>query len=62
MFIDFADNGHAAPSHTDICIVGAGVMGLALASHLLSHSRRQVLLVEEGAWRTPRPVPTSLPN
>ena len=48
MFIDFADNGHAVPSHTDICIVGAGVMGLALASHLLSHSRRQVLLVEEG--------------
>lgn len=37
MFWDFAN-----------CIVGAGVMGLALASHLLSHSRRQVLLVEEG--------------
>jgi choline dehydrogenase-like flavoprotein len=63
MFIDFADNGHAAPSHTDICIVGAGVMGLALASHLLSHSRRQVLLVEEGGLedtKTSSNVPAEL--
>jgi choline dehydrogenase-like flavoprotein len=48
MFIDFADQSHAIPDHTDVCIVGAGVMGLAIASHLLAHSQRRVLLVEEG--------------
>lgn len=48
MFIDFADANHSVPEEIDICIVGAGVMGLAMASHLSAHSRRRILLVEEG--------------
>ena len=48
MFINFADTNNTIPNEIDFCIVGAGVMGLAIASHLRSHSRRQILLVEEG--------------
>ena len=48
MFIDFADPARAIDHQGDICIVGSGVMGLAIASHLLAHSRRRILLVEEG--------------
>jgi choline dehydrogenase-like flavoprotein len=48
MFIDFTDANCAIPAETDLCIVGAGVMGLAITSHLLNHSRRRILLVEEG--------------
>ena len=48
MFIDFADATCSIPTETDLCIVGSGVMGLAIASHLLNHSARKILLVEEG--------------
>jgi choline dehydrogenase-like flavoprotein len=48
MFIDFADASCSIPTEIDVCIVGAGVMGLAIASHLLNHSARRILLVEEG--------------
>ncbi len=48
MFIDFSDTNHSVPEETDLCIVGAGVMGLAISNHLTTHSRRRILLVEEG--------------
>jgi choline dehydrogenase-like flavoprotein len=48
MFIDFADSANAIEHQCDICIVGSGVIGLAIASHLLAHSKRRILLVEEG--------------
>ena len=48
MFIDFADSANAIEHQWDICIVGSGVIGLAIASHLLDHSKRRILLVEEG--------------
>ena len=48
MFIDFADSANAIEHQWDICIVGSGVIGLAIASHLLDHSKCRILLVEEG--------------
>ena len=48
MFIDFADTANAIDHQCDICIVGSGVIGLAITSHLLAHSQRRILLVEEG--------------
>ncbi|MFN7871894.1 MAG: GMC oxidoreductase [Cyanobacteriota bacterium] len=48
MFIDFADSANSIEYQCDICIVGSGVIGLAIASHLLAHSKRRILLVEEG--------------
>jgi choline dehydrogenase-like flavoprotein len=48
MFIDFADSANAIEYQCDICIVGSGVIGLAIASHLLTHSKQRILLVEEG--------------
>jgi len=48
MFLDFDDGYQAPPRSTDICIVGAGVMGLAVASQVLARSQRRVLLLEEG--------------
>ena len=48
MFLDFADPACQPPARTDLCLVGAGVMGLAITQHLLARSPRQILLVEEG--------------
>jgi len=48
MFLDFADTANAIDHQCDICIVGSGVIGLAITSHLLAHSRCRILLVEEG--------------
>ena len=48
MFIDFADSANAIEYQCDICVVGSGVIGLAIASHLLAHSKCRILLVEEG--------------
>jgi choline dehydrogenase-like flavoprotein len=48
MFINFADASCSIPTEIDVCIVGSGVMGLAMASHLLNHSSKKILLVEEG--------------
>lgn len=48
MFIDFADSANAIEHQCDICIVGSGVIGLAIASHLLTYSKNRILLVEEG--------------
>jgi len=48
MFLDFQDDGAAVPRSTDICLVGAGVMGLAVASQVMASSSRRLLLIEEG--------------
>lgn len=48
MFLDFHDPACQPPTRTDLCLVGAGVMGLAITQHLLARSPRQILLVEEG--------------
>jgi choline dehydrogenase-like flavoprotein len=48
MFVDFADHPRSSTLTTDICLVGAGVMGLALATHLLRHTSRRIVLVEQG--------------
>lgn len=48
MFLDFADPACQPPERTDLCLVGAGVMGLAITQHLLARSPRPILLVEEG--------------
>jgi len=48
MFLDLQADGAAVPRSTDICLVGAGVMGLALASQVMASSRRRLLLIEEG--------------
>jgi len=48
MFLDFADPRVTPPADTDLAIVGAGVMGLAICRHLMAHSQRRILLLEEG--------------
>jgi len=48
MFIDFSDASNTVPTDIDVCIVGAGVMGLAISSHLHTHTRRRIVLLEEG--------------
>jgi choline dehydrogenase-like flavoprotein len=48
MFLDFDDDSLAPPRSTDICIVGAGVIGLAVASQVMAQSQRRVLVLEEG--------------
>ncbi|MFM7455010.1 MAG: hypothetical protein ACKO2W_00245, partial [Vulcanococcus sp.] len=48
MFLDFQADGAALPRSIDICLVGAGVMGLAVASQLMASSSRRLLLIEEG--------------
>ncbi len=47
MILDFADPDVAAEHSADVCIVGAGVAGIAIASRLLD-SGRTVLLLESG--------------
>jgi len=48
MFLDFQSDGEGVPRSTDICVIGAGVMGLAVASQVMASSRRRLLLIEEG--------------
>lgn len=48
MFLDFQTDGEGVPRGTDICLIGAGVMGLAVASQVMASSRRRLLLIEEG--------------
>mgnify|MGYP003338844229 CR=1 FL=1 len=48
MFWDLDADAGALPSSTDIAVVGAGVMGLAVASQVLANSQRRLLLIEDG--------------
>lgn len=48
MFVNFSEEDTPATFQADLCLVGSGVMGLALASHLLSHTALRILLVEQG--------------
>ncbi|MFN9245395.1 MAG: GMC oxidoreductase [Cyanobacteriota bacterium] len=48
MFVSFDEAQQLDDLGADLCLVGAGVMGLALTSHLLSHSQLRILLVEQG--------------
>lgn len=48
MFLTFRNAQQVEGLEADLCLVGAGVMGLALTSHLLSHSQQRILLVEQG--------------
>jgi choline dehydrogenase-like flavoprotein len=48
MFVSFQDAQQVEALAADVCLVGAGVMGLALTSHLLRHSQLSVVIVEQG--------------
>ena len=48
MFVNFAEEPTPATFRADLCLVGSGVMGLALTAHLLRHTTLELLLVEEG--------------
>ena len=47
MFVDFRDRGHAEHFDTDVCIIGAGAAGIALAREFIGN-HRTVCLVESG--------------
>lgn len=48
MFISFHETEQLDGLCADLCLVGAGVMGLALTAYLLRHSQLSILLVEQG--------------
>ncbi|MEB3335005.1 MAG: GMC oxidoreductase [Cyanobacteriota bacterium] len=48
MFVNFSEEDTPETFLADICVVGSGVMGLALTSHLLRHTPLRILLVEQG--------------
>ena len=48
MFVNFSAEEPPAGFDADICLVGSGVMGLALTAHLLRHTTLRILLVEQG--------------
>jgi choline dehydrogenase-like flavoprotein len=48
MFVNFSEEELPATLQADLCLVGSGVMGLALASHLLRHTQLRILMVEQG--------------
>jgi choline dehydrogenase-like flavoprotein len=48
MFVNFNEKGFPATVQADICLVGSGVMGLALASRLSRRAGLRILLVEQG--------------
>ena len=48
MFIDFNASTSTPELQGDICLVGSGVLGLALCSHLLAHTNLRLILLESG--------------
>lgn len=48
MFLNFNEKGTPATFQADICLVGSGVMGLALAERLSRLTSQRILLVEQG--------------
>ena len=48
MFLDAEASGWPEDLDADVCLVGSGVMGLALTQHLLAHSKARILLIEQG--------------
>ena len=48
MIIDLEGTSETLELNSDVCVVGSGAAGLALASEML-HTRINVILVESGA-------------
>jgi choline dehydrogenase-like flavoprotein len=48
MFLDFDEMPAASELRADLCLVGAGLVGLALTDHLLRHTSADILLIEQG--------------